>query len=456
LLAKNTRKTRVFVQEFNLTTPTTDPTSHTTAGKQSKGVARFALIMLTIAYALNFVDRQILVILQEPIKQEMGLSDVQLGLLSGFSFALVYITAGIPIAYWADRGNRRNIIALAVTVWSGMTVLSGLAGNYSQLLLARIGVGIGEAGGSPPAHSMISDYYPPEKRATAMSIYSVGIHFGILLGFLIGGFISQAFGWRVAFMAVGVPGVLFAIVFYLTVKEPLRGRWESVEEATYRPTLKETLALLKQYRSFWYIAGGAGLSAFVGYGNGNFAPSFLMRSHGLSVGEVGVVLAIFGGGGGMVGTFLGGYLADKLGREDKRWYLWLPAIAGSIAVPLGFPYLLLDNTYAVLGLMFFVTMMINTYMGPCLAISHTLVPPAMRALASAILFFVINMIGLGMGPLTAGILSDWLSGIYGDDGLRYAMLLVGLVGLGGIFMFVMAAKHLRSDLANKATTAKVG
>jgi predicted MFS family arabinose efflux permease len=408
--------------------------------------SRYALIMLTIAYMFNFIDRQILVILQEPIKADMGLSDAQLGLLSGFSFALVYITAGIPIAYWADRGNRRNIVAMAVTVWSGMTALSGFAGSYSQLLLARIGVGIGEAGGSPPAHSMISDYYSPDVRARAFSVYSTGLHFGILIGFIAGGYISQMFGWRSAFMVVGVPGMIFAVIFFLTVKEPERGRWESSAQAQYIPTLGETLRLLARYRSFWYIAAGTGLTAFVGYGNGNFTPSFLMRSHDFEVNEVGVLLAIFGGGGGMVGTLLGGYLADRFGETDKRWYLWIPAIAGGIAVPLGFPYLLLDNSTIVIALLFVVSVAINTYLGPSLAIAHTLVPPAMRALTSAILFFVLNLIGLGLGPLTAGVLSDYFTASYGDDGLRYAMLIVGLIGALGILMFVLGARALPGDL----------
>jgi predicted MFS family arabinose efflux permease len=410
------------------------------------GATRYALIMLTIAYAFNFIDRQILVILQEPIKADMGLSDAQLGLLSGFSFALVYITAGIPIAYWADRGNRRNIVALAVTVWSGMTALSGFAQNYTQLLFARIGVGIGEAGGSPPAHAMISDYYPPAQRATALSIYSTGVHIGVLIGFLAGGFISQALGWRAAFMAVGLPGVIFAVIFFLTVKEPERGQWESSEQAAYKPTLAETIRVLANYRSFWYLAAGAGLTAFAGYGNGNFTPSFLMRSHGLEVSDVGILLAIFGGGGGVLGTLLGGYFADRLGATDKRWYFWIPAAAGALAFPLSIPYLLLDDTYAVVGLMFVVTILINTYLGPCLAISHTLVPPAMRALTSAILFFVLNLIGLGMGPLTAGLLSDYFSQTYGDDGLRYAMLVVGLIASIGVVMFLLAARNLPRDL----------
>ncbi|MEO1916162.1 MAG: MFS transporter, partial [Myxococcales bacterium] len=366
--------------------------------------------------------------------------------LSGFSFALVYITAGIPIAYWADRGNRRNIIVLAVTVWSGMTALSGFARSFSELLLARIGVGIGEAGGSPPAHSMISDYYPPKERATALGIYSTGVHIGVLLGFLAGGFIAQEMGWRVAFMAVGLPGILFAAVMYFTVREPERGRWETAEEAQYTPTLRETIDLLMKFRSFWFLAMGCGLTAFAGYGNGNFTPPFLMRSHGLEVGEVGVLLAVFGGGGGIIGTLLGGKLADHLGAKDARWYMWVPAIAGILALPLTFPYLLLDNTTVVMGLLFVVTILINTYLGPCIAMAHALVPPAMRSLTSAILFFVLNLIGLGMGPLTAGVLSDYFSQTYGDDGLRYAMLIVGMVASVGILMFFMAARTIRADL----------
>jgi predicted MFS family arabinose efflux permease len=427
---------------------TTSPTGEDSA--ISSRVAGYGLFMLTLVYAFNFVDRQILVILQEPIKNDMGLSDAQLGLLSGFSFAVVYVLAGLPIAYWADRSNRRNIIAGALTIWSGMTALSGLAQNYGQLLLARIGVGIGEAGGSPPAHSMISDYYPPQKRATALAIYSTGVHVGIVLGFIIGGVISQAYGWRVAFMAVGIPGVLFALVFFLTVKEPRRGRWESHAAATYKPTMRETYQLLSSFRSFWYLAAATGLTAFVGYGNGNFAPSYLIRNHGFSVGEVGVVLAIFGGGGGLLGTFLGGFLADRLGVEDKRWYLWLPAIAGCIAVPLGFPYLLLDNTTVVIASLFLVSITLNTYLGPCLAISHSLVPPAMRALTSAILFLVLNMIGLGLGPLTVGVLSDFYAGYFGDNNLRYAMLTVALLSAPAIVLFFLAARHLPADLARSS------
>ena len=404
------------------------------------GRIRYGLAMLTVAYAFNFIDRQILVIVQSPIKAEMGLSDTQLGLLSGFAFAMVYITAGIPIAYWADRGNRRSIISLAITVWSAMTALSGLAQNYTHLLLARIGVGIGEAGGSPPAHSMISDYYPPERRATALSIYSAGLHFGIFAGFLLGAWISASLGWRAAFMLVGLPGVVFAGLFFLTVKEPRRGRWESGPEVT--PSLRETVAVLSRLRAFWYIALGTGLTAFAGYGCGNFAPVFLERSHGIAGLPLGVLLAFGGGGGGLVGTLLGGRLADRLGERDRRYYLWVPAAAGALALPLAVPYLLSNTLAVVVPLMVLVTILINTYLGPCLAVCPSLVPPSMRALTSALLFFVLNLIGLGLGPLTTGLLSDVLSREYGDDGLRYAMLIVSAIASLGVLLFVLAARNL--------------
>ncbi|MCB9726110.1 MAG: MFS transporter [Spirochaetaceae bacterium] len=402
--------------------------------------------MLTIAYGLNFVDRQILVILQESIKADMGLADWQLGLLSGFAFAAIYVTAGIPIAWWADRGNRRNVIALAVAVWSGLTALSGLAQSYPQLLLARVGVGLGEAGGSPPAHAMISDSYPPARRATALAIYSAGLHGGIFAGFVLGGVIDEYFGWRAAFLVVGLPGVLFALLFRLTVEEPPRGRFESAQAAAYRPGLRETLALLSGFRCFWWIAAGAGLTSFVGYGVGNFVPSFLVRSHGLGGSELGLVMAFGGGGAGLVGTLLSGRIADHLGVRDRRWYLWVPALAGLAALPISLPFLLLDDTRIVLMAMVLATVLINTYLGPGIAIVHGLVPPAMRALSSAVFFFVLNLIGLGLGPLTAGLLSDRFTASHGEDGLRYALLVVSAIGSLGVLCFVQAARQLPRDL----------
>jgi len=415
----------------------------------STAYRHFALVMLTAVYALNFIDRQILVILQEPIKAEMGLSDAQLGLLSGFAFAVIYVTAGIPIAYWADRGNRRNVVSLAVAVWSGMTALSGLAQNYGQLLLARVGVGLGEAGGSPPAHSMISDYYPPEQRATALSFYSSGIYFGILLGFLFGGVIADTFGWRMAFMVVGLPGVLFAVVLRMTLREPRRGQWEKTTPKGPQPGLKEAIALLRDRPSFWYTALGSALASYVAYGNGNFLPSFLIRNHDMSIAEVGAVLALVAGVSGAIGTFLGGYLSDKFGKKDMRWYLWIPIIGIALAYVPYLNLLLTDNIRTGLGMFFFAAILNSFYLGPSIAVSHALVEPGMRALTSAVLFFVLNMIGLGLGPLLTGLVSDLLVPAYGDQALRYSMLVTSQVYLLAILMYALAAKRLPADLAKR-------
>ena len=415
----------------------------------SAGYKRFVLVMLTIVYAFNFIDRQILVILQEPIKADMGLSDAQLGLLSGFSFALIYVTAGIPIAYWADRGNRRNIVSLALAVWSGMTAVSGFVQSYGQLLAARIGVGLGEAGGSPPSHSMISDYFPPEQRGRALSFYSMGIYIGILFGFAFGGMIAEAFGWRMAFLVVGIPGVIFAVVLRLTVQEPIRGRWDTAAETAQRPSFAETMAVLKQLPSFWYIAFGCSLMAFVGYGVGNFFPSFLIRNHGLSIAQVGMVLALVSGIGGAAGTYLGGYLGDRFGARDPRWYLWVPMYGGLIAFGPYLYVLLTDNTTHLLIILIFTNILTALYLGPSIAMSHALVPPSMRALTSAILFFVLNMIGLGLGPFLTGLTSDLLAPRFGDQSLRYAMVLASMTGLVAILLFYLGARRLPGDLARR-------
>ena len=419
----------------------------TTANNKTAVRPHLALFLLTVVYAFNFIDRQILVILQEPIKQDMGLSDTQLGLLSGFSFALVYVLAGIPIAYLADRGNRRNIIAIALTVWSGMTAISGLAQNYTHLLLARIGVGLGEAGGSPPSHSMISDYYAPEHRGKAMSFYSTGIYIGILFGFALGGILADELGWRMAFFVVGIPGVLFAGVLMLLLKEPVRGSWDAGADKTAKASFKETLTFLMTRKSFWYAALGTAMMSYKSYGNGNFMPSFLYRLHDMSLSEIGFTLALVSGVAGAVGTFMGGVVADKLGAKDKRWYLWTPMWGAIIALPLGIYVLLTLNTQSLIIALVLSTVTSTLYLGPCIAISHALVPPHMRAMTSAVLFFILNMIGLGLGPLLTGLLSDWFTAQHGVVGLRYAMLSSYFLGSSAIILFFIAGRHLLNDLA---------
>ncbi|MFK7730321.1 MAG: spinster family MFS transporter, partial [Pseudomonadales bacterium] len=295
----------------------------------------YALFLLTIVYAFNFIDRQLLAILQESIKGDLGLSDSQLGLLAGFAFALFYVTAGIPIARWADHSNRRNIVAASVFPWSFMTAISGSVQNYVQLLLARIGVGIGEAGGSPPSHSIISDIFPPEKRASALGLYSTGVNIGILFGFLLGGWINEYFGWRTAFLVVGAPGILLAVLVRFTLAEPIRGLSENKQhevEADSTPFLG-VMKLLWSRRSFRHMALAGALNAFAGYSTASWTASFMIRSYDMATGELGTWLAFTSGVCGAIGVFCGGLIADKLGARDQRWYMWVPGIAGVISIP---------------------------------------------------------------------------------------------------------------------------
>ncbi len=409
--------------------------------------------MLTGVYVFNFLDRQILVILQEAIKVDLHLSDAQLGLLSGFAFAVFYVTVGVPIARMADRGNRVTIISVSLAVWSLMTAVCGLAQVYWQLLLARIGVGVGEAGCSPPSHSLISDLFAPGERATALSIYNLGIPFGVFVGFLAGGWINEFLGWRVAFFTLGIPGVAFALVVRALIREPPRGLSEQAIEVADAPPIMTVVRFLWSRRSFRHMAIAAGLHAFVGYGVSQFAASYFIRFHGMGSGEVANWLAPAAAIGGGLGTFFGGYFADRLGRRDMRWYVWLPAGAIVISIPIALfvylspwprPAIAVSTISTGLGLM---------YLGPMLAMTHAMVSARMRAVASSILFLILNFIGLGLGPFLTGWLSDLLGKRLGDPalGLRYALVAVILVNVWCSVHYFYSTRHLREDLANAQT-----
>ena len=407
----------------------------------------YVLMMLTLVYVFNFVDRQLIVILQESIKKELHLSDSQLGLLSGFTFAIFYVTLGIPIARFADKTNRKNTVAASLGLWSIMTAFSGLARNFIQLFFARIGVGVGEAGGSPPAHAMISDYFPPQKRSTALSIYSTGIYFGILIGFLMGGYLNQHLGWRTAFFAVGMPGIVLSILFYVFVKEPRRGATDVYAISTIGDlSVAKVLKRLYSTNTFVYLGLATGLHVFCIYGLLNWAPSFLSRLHGMKNSEIGALLGPIFGVGGAIGSFAGGFLTDHFGKKDKRWYLRLPAYAIILSIFFAAGALFVQQTSISLICLGCCASLQSMYLGPSIAVAHSLVPASMRSLTSAILFFVLNLIGLGLGPLVVGIVSDKLAPTFGNESLRWAMSITIVVGAVSTIFFFISAKKLAIDL----------
>ena len=414
---------------------------------QTKNSIRsYALGILVVVYTFNFIDRQILSILLESIKTDLDLSDTSLGFLTGFAFALFYATLGIPIAKYADKGNRRNLIALSLGIWSFMTALSGLAQNFFHLLFARIGVGVGEAGCSPPAHSMIADYFPANKRSTALGIYSLGIPFGIMFGLFAGGWINEVFGWRLAFFVVGIPGILLAFIFRFTVKEPIRGQAEGKVASEKQPSIYETVSYLIKKRSFRHLVFAAALAAFVGYGAITWLPSFFQRSYGMQTSDVGWYLGLILGIPGGLGIFLGGYLSDYFGAKDIRWSLWIAAIAMALTVPFNvYVYLSPTATMSLLWLIIPVALG-NFYQAATFSQTQGIVELRMRSVAAAILLFIINIIGLGFGPQSVGIVSDLLNSEYGKDSLRYSLLIFAFLKLWCAFHYYMAGKYLKEDL----------
>jgi MFS family permease len=417
----------------------------------------YVLFMLTIVYVFNFIDRQVLVILQESIKKDLRLSDAQLGFLSGFTFAIFYAVLGVPIARLADKGNRRNTVTLSLGLWSIMTAVSGTARNFIQLAVARVGVGVGEAGGSPPAHAMISDYFPPRRRSTALSIYSTGIYFGTLVGYIMGGYLNQRLGWRTAFFVVGAPGIFFSLLFYATVKEPRRGSTDAAPQPTgstplstgstplpptHTHTFREVLKLLYSKKTFIFLTIATSLLVFCIYGLLNWAPSFLGRIHAMTPAERGRALGLALGIGGAIGSFAGGALTDRFGKKDRRRYLKIPAYAILLSIPFAIGALYLDNN--VLSVICFgcTAALQSMYLGPSLAVAHSLVPASMRALTSAVLFLALNFIGLGFGPWVVGMISDHLTPSLGVQALRWAMSIVLVVSLISAMLFFRTAKTL--------------
>lgn len=412
----------------------------------SESTRRYALGVLVVVYTFNFVDRQILSILIEPIKADLGLSDTQLGFISGFGFAFIYATLGIPIARYADRGNRRNLIAVALAIWSAFTALSGLAMNFWQMLAARVGVAVGEAGCSPPAHSMIADYFPANRRATALGIYSLGIPFGILFGFVAGGWMNDVVGWRYAFFLVGIPGLVLAVLVRMSLREPPRGMAEGKVLEGDQPSVKETFQALWAKRAFRHLSVGGGLSAFVGYGVTTFFPSYLIRSFEMTTTEVGTYLGLILGIPGGIGIALGGYLADRFGSKDTRWYLWIVSVALLLSMPFALYSYLADSAYTALWLLVVPVMLGNFYQATTFSQVQGLVGLRMRAVSAAVLLFILNIIGLGLGPQFVGWLSDQLAPSYGIESMRYALLIAGLFNIWAAFHYYMAGRHLPNDL----------
>jgi MFS family permease len=427
-----------------------DPSSAESAPRPPEfgvGYQRYALGLLLVVYVFNFIDRQIVNILIEGIKEEFQLSDTQLGFFGGTAFGIFYATLGIPIARFADGRVRRNVIALALVVWSVMTAAQGFARNFLMLAIARVGVGVGEAGCSPPAHSMISDYFPASRRATALAIYATGIPIGSAIGLLAGGWIRETLGWREAFMIVGAPGVLLALLVVFTLKEPTRGYYDPPAKEAEPVSPFEVITFLFKLASFRHLAFAGALHAFYGYGAGSFVGPFFERLHGFEPGELGTWLALISLTTGVAGTFLGGYVSDRIATRDVRWYAWVPGISTAIGIPFVYLYYMAPDRYFALAISMIPSLVGGMYLGPTFAITQALVPPRLRAQASAVLLFVMNIIGLGLGPQFVGLLSDWLEPTYQIESIRYALLwTVAGCAIWSVFHYAMGARTLKRDL----------
>jgi MFS family permease len=396
--------------------------------------------MLLLVYTFNFLDRQILSILAQPVKASLQLSDTQLGMLGGLAFAALYSTLAIPLALIADRTSRSWVITISLGVWSAFTALCGFAQNFTQMFLFRLGVGVGEAGGVAPSYALISDYYPAEKRARALSIYSLGIPVGAALGALLGGYIAKNIEWRTAFLVVGVAGLLIAPFFRLIVRDVPR----KAVSADQIP-LSRVFGILAAKPSFWLLAFGAAAGSMCGYGVAFWLPSLIMRNFGLDIAQTGQFFGALLLTGGVAGILLGGWLGDRLGARNKRWYALAPAICYVAGTPLFIAGVLSSNWQAAFILFLLPQALVYVWLGPVLTAVQHLVPAHMRATASASFLLINNLIGLGLGSWVIGALSDHLKPTYGVDALRYAVAAGLCLYLVAGALMALASRRLSKD-----------
>jgi len=417
----------------------------------SKNYRAFALVLLTVVYGFNFIDRQIVGILAPFIQEDLGLSNTQLGLLIGFAFALFYTVIAIPIAWLADRYNRVNILSIALATWSGFTALTGMATNFWQIGLARMGVGIGEAGGSPPSHSIISDMYPKEERAGALGVYAMGIPFGIMAAYFATASLMGSGGdvdWRRIFIFLGLTGIALAGIVRLTLKEPSRGAMELDDDVQIAklPFIESLRSLLK-IPAWWAMCFGIAFGSFVSYASSAFQTKFLIAlDPSFDFKTMVILLGIMNGTTYAGGAFFGARLADKWGAKNLRAYGWLPAIAMSVTLPLGVWSYWVQSVEANLILSTIYLLFIGIYLGPSFAIAQTLAPINMRAMSTALFFFILNMVALGGGPTFAGWLIDVYKETYSDlDAMRMAMTVTHLVFIPALISFLIVSRILPRD-----------
>lgn len=426
----------------------------------------FSLALLALVYVFSYIDRTVVAILIEPIKREFGVSDTLVGLLTGLAFAVLYAGLAIPVGALADRSNRRNIVAVCCAAWSAATMMCGMAQSFWALLLARMSVAVGEAGGMAPSIALVSDMYPKERRSLAISLFMMGPHLGGLVGLALGGWIAQHYGWRATFLWFGAPGVLLAVLVWLVVREPRRGAFETPAAAprcdAAGTSKSQVLALLK-IPAFRYVCLACGIAGVSGYGYAVWTPSFLLRTHGVSIAHAGLIVGVIGGIGSVAGSLFSGLLCDRLVKHDKRWQIGLPLVGVALSIPTALAFFMwpagghwvvgsvpVPHPVAfAFGFAFFASWW------PALsysAISH-MVAPNQRGVAAATLNLFLTMFGLGVGPLATGFLSDLLIPRFGQEGLRYALAAVMCLMLASVVLYWMAIRPYRSSVESMGLPA---